>query len=172
LEESAPESSRRLRERESKPLILTGHGLSLRVDKGCLLVRDGNTHYPSERREWRFFNGALDIPPAFVVIDGSGDITLDAIDWLAGQGVSLVRLRWDGQFTSIITSGGHAASASNVHWQQTTRDSPRARLAFGVDLIRQKARNSLLTLEEYTYHAHPLGKEPIRTLQREPNGWR
>src|SRR5580704_6092652 len=50
-------SPRRLREREKHPLILTGHGLSLRVDKGCLLVRDGLTHYPAERREWRFFSG-------------------------------------------------------------------------------------------------------------------
>ena len=59
IAESAPQFSRRIREREQRPLILTGHGLSLRGDKGSLLVRDGYTHFPQKQREWRFFNGAL-----------------------------------------------------------------------------------------------------------------
>jgi CRISP-associated protein Cas1 len=149
IAESEPKIPRRAREREAAPLVLTGHGLSLRVDKGCLLVRDGNTHYPADRREWRFFNASLDIPPALVVLDGSGNITLDAIDWLARHRVPLIRIRWDGQFASIITSGGQAASASKVHWQQQTRDSPRARLAFATDLVRRKAQNTLVTLDGF-----------------------
>jgi len=119
------------------------------VDKGSLLVRDGYTHFPQKQREWRFFNGALDIPPAFAVTDGSGDITMDAIDWLARHRVPLIRIRWDGQFSSIVTSGGQAASPSKVSWQQKTRENPRARLAFATDLIFQKARNTLGTLDEY-----------------------
>jgi CRISP-associated protein Cas1 len=149
LKESEPKTSRRPRDREQRPLILTGHGLALRVDKGSLVVQDGNTHYPVERRGWRFFNGALDIPPAFVVLDGSGNITLDAIDWLARHRTPLIRIRWDGQFASIVTSGGQAASPEKVDWQQRTRANPRARLAFAVDLIRQKARNSLATLDGF-----------------------
>ena len=146
IAESEPKFPRRVREREATPLVLTGHGLLLRVDKGCLLVRDGNTHYPAEQREWRFFNAALDIPPAFVVLDGSGNITLDAIDWLARHRVPLIRVRWDGIFASIVTSGGQAASADKVDWQQRTRCEPRARLAFAIELIRQKAQNTLVTL--------------------------
>jgi CRISPR-associated protein Cas1 len=149
IAESNPKFPRRAREREQHPVILTGHGLSLRVDKGCLLVQDGYTHYPAEKREWRFFNAALDIPPAFIVIDGSGNITMDAIDWLARHRVPLIRLRWDGQFASILTSGGQAASAGKVDWQQRTRSNPRARLAFAIDLIRQKAQNSLATLDGF-----------------------
>jgi CRISPR-associated protein Cas1 len=147
ITESEPKFPRRVREREANPLVLTGHGLSLRVDKGCLLVRDGNTHYPARPREWRFFNGALDIPPAFVVIDGSGNITMDAIDWLARHRVPLIRIRWDGQFA--VTSGGQAASADKVDWQQRTRSNPRARLTFAAEIVRQKARNTLTTLEGY-----------------------
>ena len=147
IAESAPKFSRRVREREQRPLILTGHGLSLRVDKGSLLVRDGYTHFPQTKREWRFFNGALDIPPAFVVIDGSGDITMNAIDWMASHRVPLIRIRWDGQFSSIVTSGGQAADPSKIYWQQKTRENPRARLAFATNIIRQKAANTLATME-------------------------
>jgi len=148
LKEAQAQPTRRFREREQFPLSLTGHGISLRVDKGSLLVRDGNTHHPAERREWRFFNASLDIPPALVVLDGSGNITLDAIDWLARHRVPLIRLRWDGRFASIITAGGQAASAEKVDWQQRTRGNPRARLAFATDIVRQKAHNTLTTLEE------------------------
>lgn len=162
--ECEPKRSRRLREREAAPLVLTGHGLSLRVNKGSLLVRDGYTHYTARAREWRFFNAALDIPPAFLVIDGSGDITLDAIDWLARHRVPLIRIRWDGQFASIVTSGGQAASATKVHWQQMTRKNPRARLAFAVTLIRRKAQNTLATLDGYLPRS-PLWDRACRNIE-------
>lgn len=149
LRQSEPKISRRIRDREASALILTGHGLSLRVQKGSLLVRDGNTHFPAKQRVWRFFPGALDVPPSIVVLDGSGDITLDAIDWLATQRIPLIRLRWNGRFASVLSSGGQAADAIKVDWQQRTRDKPQARLDFAVNLIRQKAENSLQTLDQY-----------------------
>ena len=149
ISESEPKVSRRRREREKNPLILTGHGLSIRIDKDCLLVRDGNTHYPSDRREWRFFNGELDIPPALIVIDGSGEITMDAIDWLATQNVPLIRLRWDGQFASVVTAGGQAASTEKVRWQEKTRFTPKLRVSFGLELLKQKAHNTLVTMDNY-----------------------
>ena len=141
ISESEPKVSRRRREREKTPLILTGHGLSIRVDKDCLLVRDGNTHYPSARRRWRFFNGELDIPPALIVIDGSGEITLDAIDWLATQEVPLIRLRWDGQFASVITAGGQAASTEKIRWQEKTRFTPKLRVSFGLELLTRQSQD-------------------------------
>ncbi|MCG8085688.1 MAG: CRISPR-associated endonuclease Cas1 [Candidatus Thiodiazotropha taylori] len=147
--ESEPSSIRRRREREKNPLILTGHGLSLRVEKGSLSIRDGNTHYPAEQRHWRFFNGGLDIPPAIVIIDGSGEITLGAMDWLARQSVQLIRLRWDGQFSSVLSSGGQAASIENILWQHETRKNPELRAEFGLKLLIEKARNTLATMEEY-----------------------
>jgi CRISPR-associated protein Cas1 len=165
LEESAPKFSRRLRERESNPLILTGHGLSLRVEKGCLLIRDGNTHYPAAQREWRFFNSALDIPPAFVVLDGSGDISMDAIDWIGRHKIPLIRVRWDGQFASIVSSGGQAASPDKVRWQQETRTSPRARLEFGIEIVRHKARNTLQTLEGGYLPPGPLRDWACRNIE-------
>lgn len=149
LYQSSHTSKRRKREREKNPLILTGHGLSLRVEKGSLSIRDGNSHYPAEQRHWRFFNGGLDIPPAIVIIDGSGEITLDAMDWLARQSVQLIRLRWDGQFGSVLSSGGQAASIEKIQWQHETRKNPELRAEFGLKLLIKKARNTLTTMEEY-----------------------
>jgi CRISPR-associated endonuclease Cas1 len=178
IKDADPKTIRHVRDREGASLVLTGHGLSMQVDQGSLVVRDGHTHFPTRPRMWRFFPAALDVPPAIVVLDGSGNITLDAIDWLATQGIPLIRLRWNGRFASVLTSGGQAASASKVHWQQTTRDNPRARLKFSVDLIRQKATNSLQTLQEFlppsplrdqacaklAYRARQLERNPPKTF--------
>jgi CRISPR-associated protein Cas1 len=169
ISESEPKIPRHIRDPEAGSLILTGHGVSIRVEKGSLFVRDGNTHFPAEQRTWRFFPGSLAVPPAIVILDGSGNVSLDAIDWLAAQRVPLIRLRWNGSFASVLTSGGQAASTSKVQWQQKTRDDPRARLAFAVGFIREKADNSLRTLEGY------LPKSALRdraaraqTLRRQP----
>jgi CRISP-associated protein Cas1 len=149
IAESEPKISRRLKDHEATSLVLIGHGLSLSVEKGSLLVQDGNTHYPAKPRAWRFFPGALHVPPSIVVLDGSGNITLDAIDWLAIQRIPLIRLRWNGLFASVLSSGGQAADPSKVKWQQETRDNPNARLSFAVNLIRKKAENSLQTLDQF-----------------------
>ena len=149
LEQSKCKAPRRRREPETSALTLTGHGLSIRVDKGSLLVRDGYTHHPADRREWRFFCGALDLPAALVVLDGSGEITMDAIDWLATQRVPLIRLRWDGQFTTVVGAGGQAASTEKVRWQEDTRLNPRKRLEFALGLIREKAWATVGTMNEH-----------------------
>ncbi len=92
----AGKPKRKRREKETQPLILNGHGLSISVDKGILIIGGGYTHYPAEKREWRFFKGELTIPPRIVrewrffkgeltipprivIVDGAGNITLDAL---------------------------------------------------------------------------------------------
>lgn len=140
---------RKRRQRQIAPLVLTGNGLSVRVDRGSLWIKDGLTHYPQERREYRFFPGGLDNPPRIVVVDGSGQITLDALDWLAEQDIPLIRLRWDGAFASVVTTGGQAADQEKVRWQYETRHNPEARLAFAYPLITKKARNTLETLDGF-----------------------
>src|SRR5260221_4021701 len=71
---------RKLRERRKHPLILCGHGVSLRVDGGTLLIRNGLTHYPQQREELRFFKGDPAIPPRLIMLDGSGCVSFDVLD--------------------------------------------------------------------------------------------
>ncbi len=140
---------RKRREREPSPLVLTGQGLSMRVDKGALVIRDGNTHYPAQVREWRFFKGAIDLPPRIVVIDGSGNITLDAIDWMGEQSIPLIRLRWDGHVTSIMHGTGYAADPARVAWQLETRTDEAARIRFATPLITRKIKETLINLKQH-----------------------
>jgi CRISPR-associated endonuclease Cas1 len=139
---------RATREREANPLILSGHGVSLRIDGGSLLIRNGFTHYPQKREEHRFFRGDLSLPPRIVILDGSGSISLDVLAWLAEQHVALIRIDWQGNVQSLLSSDGFAADRSKVAWQTATRDDCHSRIAFSIDLITQKIANSIETLEK------------------------
>lgn len=158
--EARPKRGRR--ERESSPLILTGHGLSIRVDKSCLLIRDGNTHYPAERSEWRFFRGALANPPRIIAVDGSGNVSLDALDWMAEQGIALIRIYYDGSQAMVMSASGFSANPEKVRWQLETRDSPKRKLAFAIETTGKKLKAALETLESYL----PESEKQISAIQK------
>ena len=145
LETGKPKRKRR--EKETRPLILNGHGLSVSVDKDRLIIRDGHTHYPAEQREWRFFKGELTLPPRIVIVDGSGNITLDALDWLAEQKVDLIRLNYDGRIVTMAGVGGYSADRQKVTWQIATRANESKRVEFAVPLIKGKIKETLFNLE-------------------------
>jgi CRISP-associated protein Cas1 len=80
-----------------KPLVLTGHGVRLRVDHGALLIRDGFTHYPQRAEERRFFRGERNLPSRIIVVDGSGALSFDVLSWLSEQNVRLFGLIGEGK---------------------------------------------------------------------------
>ena len=142
-------SKRKRRERPNEPLVLVGHGLSIKVDKGRLVIRDGATHFPSQTREFVYFKGSLELPLRIVVIDGSGAITFDAIDWLQEQNVPLIRIRFDGSQVSVMSPSGYSADQAKVAWQIETRDDPQKRLQFAIETTNQKLQASIVTVRDF-----------------------
>lgn len=134
------------RRREQRPLILCGHGISLRIEKGTLLIRDGFTHFPQERAEHRIFPGEPTRPTRIIVLDGSGSMTFDVIDWLREQDIALIRIDWRGSAT--VMSGGPGYTASGEGWKRQVAllADPKRRLAAGRNLIQRKLERSLETL--------------------------
>jgi CRISP-associated protein Cas1 len=138
--------TRKRRERSSEVLTLAGHGMSLRVDAGTLLIKNGLTHYTQKREEFRYFRGDLNRPARIILLDGSGSISFDVLDWLAEQDIPLIRISWTGEVVTVA-GPGYSADPKKVEWQRKTRAAPHERLAFSCELIRQKIENSLVTLE-------------------------
>lgn len=133
-------------ERRQEPLLLCGHGVSLRVDGGTLLIRNGLTPYPQQREEFRFFKGDPAIPLRIILLDGSGYISFEVLDWLAEQGVALIRINWNGEVFSVLAGSGFSADPAKVQWQVETRGDPAKRIAFATQLIAKKIANSIETL--------------------------
>lgn len=140
----SPERKGPPRRREHLPLVLSGHGMSLRVQHGALVVRGGFTHYPQRQEEWRFFPGDPKLPSRIVVVDGSGNISFDVLDWLSAQNLSLVRINWRGQVQSVLGQPTYSADLTKVELQREAKRSRAAQIASS--LIRAKIANSITTL--------------------------
>lgn len=126
-----------------RPLILTGHGVRLRVDQGCLLVKNGFTHFPQYAEERRFFPADRQKPARIVIIDGNGSITLDVLGWLTAHDIPLVRLDWRGNVTTVL-SNNYGPDHNLVRAQ--LRAQARA-LPIAISLIVHKLKNSIATLK-------------------------
>ncbi len=145
---SGTATRRKLRERRSEPLILCGHGVSLRVENGSPIVRDGFTRYPQRQATHRFFPGSRDVPERILLLDGSGTLSFDVLSWLSDQGVALARVKWTGEVATVASGNGFASDAAKVRWQNDTRSNQAERIAFAVDLIRRKLMHSADTLAQ------------------------
>lgn len=153
LADQRPDKRKR-RQKETRPLILAGHGISISVHRGTLLIQDGNTHYPGAKRTSRYFKGDLTIPPRIVLVDGSGNISLDALDWMAEQKIDLIRLKWDGRIVSVASATGYSADPKKLAWQLSTRQNASKRMAFAVSQITEKIKQTLFNLENLLPPSH------------------
>jgi CRISPR-associated endonuclease Cas1 len=139
---------RAVRERPRQPLVLSGHGVRLRIENGALTIRNGFTHYPQKQETYRFFKGELAIPERIIMLDGSGSISFDVLSWLAEQDVSLIRIDWRGEVICVASRSGYAANPYRVQWQRDTRADEIKRMEFSISKITAKIENSITTLEK------------------------
>jgi CRISP-associated protein Cas1 len=144
---TGPKDKRVRRHPRRDPLILAGHGVSLRVEAGTLLIRNGFTHYPQKRQTYRYFKGDADLPPRIIMLDGSGSVTFDVMTWLNEQKVPLVKIDWTGNVVTVVSGGGLATSRERLAWQTETRSNPRKRMEFCNALIARKIEGCIQTLE-------------------------
>jgi CRISP-associated protein Cas1 len=151
----AHSKDKRLRRRPSRdPLVLAGHGVSLRIEAGTLLIRSGFTHYPQKQKAYRYFKGDADLPPRIIMLDGSGSISFDVLTWLNEQKVPLVKIDWNGNAVTVISGDSFAANRERVACQTETRSDRRKRMEFCNALIARKIGGCMQTLEESLRHSH------------------
>ena len=129
------------------PLILSGHGVKIKVDRDTLVVQDGFTHHPQTRNECRFFRGDRNLPSRIIVLDGRGGLSFQALAWLSSQGVPLVQVDWQGNVVTVAGSDGRAADQKLVDAQRAAKENGRG-LQFAKQLIALKISNSIETLQE------------------------
>ena len=147
------------------PLILSGHGVRLRVDHGALVVTNGLTHYPQQRGEWRFFSGEWRLPSRIVLVDVDGGISIDALSWLAEREIPLVQINWDGEVRNIIGGSTGAVNSALAKRQLAARSDAR-RIRISRELIARKLANSIVTLSE-AFARSPRVDAAVDKLERE-----
>ncbi|MFZ4541594.1 MAG: CRISPR-associated endonuclease Cas1 [Rickettsiales bacterium] len=127
-----------------RPLVLSGHGIRLHIDRDTLLIKCGFTHYPQKAEQYRFFPQDRQLPSRIVILDGDGSITFDALEWLSQQQVPLVQISWRGEIASV---GGayYAAAPDLVKHQIEIRNSSEG-FEFSKWLIQKKIENCRATI--------------------------
>lgn len=140
-----PPTRSRAKQSLPDPLILTGHGVQFRIDHGTLVIRNGFTHYPQRREEWRFFPGDRTLPSRIILLDADGSISLQVVAWLARQAIPLVLLDWQGQVTSVMNGDGRGTDAVLLHEQLSAQCDGRG-LEIATRLIQAKIEGSMETL--------------------------
>lgn len=140
---------RKRRARNSTPLVLCGHGISIRVENGALVIRNGFTHYPQDQECHRYFPGSRQIPERILLLDGSGTLSFEVLSWLAEQNVALARVKWTGEVAVVASGTGYASDRTKVDWQVAQRDDEERRKAFSIDLVKQKLTASIDVLEHH-----------------------
>lgn len=148
-----------------QPLILSGHGVRLRVDHGALVVTNGLTHYPQQREEWRFFSGEWRLPSRIVLVDVDGGVSFDALSWIAEREIPLVQINWDGQVRNIIGESTGTVSFALAKRQIAVRSGER-RIRISCELIARKLANSVVTLSE-AFARSPKIDASVDKLERE-----
>lgn len=104
-----------------EPLILCGHGIQIRVDHNTLLIRNGFTHYPQKCETIRFFPGDANLPDRIIILDGSGGISFDALNWMSDQRIILVQLNWQGEVNNCGGEIGFCANPKLVEAQRAAK---------------------------------------------------
>lgn len=151
FKETSPKSLKFVRRAGVRqPLILTGHGVRLRVDKGALLVQDGFTHYPQRKETWRFFPGDWRLPSRIVAVDVDGGLSFAALAWLSEHNIPLIQINWRGEIINVVSANGEKAIPERLK-SQLIDINKNGGLNIALKLIREKITNSIDTLR----HAFP-----------------
>lgn len=132
--------------RDRQPLILSGHGVRLRVRHGALEIQDGFTHYPQRRKEWRLFPGDWRLPSCIVMVDGNGSLTFDVLAWLATQSIPLIQVNWRGEAVVVVGGSGYVADPKRVAVQLAAQGSESRRMVVNRWLVADKIARSAETL--------------------------
>jgi CRISP-associated protein Cas1 len=147
-------SGRRTRRAKApSALTLAGHGASLRIQGGALTIQNGFTHYPQTRETFRYFPGDLLLPKRIILLDGTGSISFDVLNWLSEQSVALIRIDWKGDIVCISGASGYSANPHKVRWQLETRETHSRRMEFCRSLIVRKIEASIATIEKVIPHS-------------------
>lgn len=127
-----------------RPLTVAGHGARLYVERGSLVVWGGFSHYPQVRETWRFWPGDQRRPSRLFLLDGSGSITFDALDWLAEQDVPLIRLDYRGK--CVATLGSYETNSDLQLRQLALVQDEQAALRSATRLVARKLATMLRVL--------------------------
>jgi CRISPR-associated endonuclease Cas1 len=117
----------------SRVCVADGYGITVSVERGHLVVRDGLGPCRRQRRFSRATHGLRRL----VVLGHSGQITFDALRWMAKAGVGYVQLTHDGE---VLASSGTGRDDARLRRAQALAAGSPVGLAICRTLLEAKLK--------------------------------
>jgi len=123
------------------PLLITGFGTSINIDKRKLIITN---KLKGTRLE--FFPHKISHDG--IIIDGhTGNITFEAMRWLSKHNINLTLLNWNGQLLANVMPEQPKSGKLRIKQYQKYLDS-KARFEIALKIVQSKVSNSLNLLEQ------------------------
>ncbi len=151
---------------DSTVLVADGYGISIRVNRGHLVISDGIGQHRRERRLPRIQRSIRRI----LVLGHTGTLSLDAVRWCADTGVTLLQVDTDGRVVAVTSRGPDDARLRRA--QALSADRPSGlhitRTLLGVKLGGQAAvADQHLRADTVAGNIRQLRDSPRRCRDRE-----
>jgi len=116
------------------PLILSGFGISIDVNKAHLTIKQRENIMEFEPHR---------IPYDSIIIDGHyGSISFEAMRWLSKHDVSIALLNWNGNLLSLTLSQETLNAKLKIK-QYEKYINPESRLYIAGQIVKQKVKSSI-----------------------------
>ena len=123
------------------PLLITGFGTSINVDKRKLIITNR-----LKGTKLEFFPHKISHDG--IIIDGhTGNITFEAMRWLSKHNINLTLLNWNGQLLANVMPEQPKSGKLRIKQYQKYLDS-EARFEIALKVVHTKVAHSLNLLEE------------------------
>ncbi len=120
------------------PLVLSGYGISMEVEKACLTIKDKDETIKFEPHR---------IPYDSIIIDGHyGAITFEALRWLAKHDVPILLMNWNGNLLSLISPKNENNGQLRIKQFEKYLDG-KERINIAEKIVMEKVKNSLNLLK-------------------------
>ena len=130
-------------------VVADGFGLSLTVDRGHLLIRDGIGKHRRERRLPRAQRAVRRI----VILGHTGHLTLEAVRWCHDTGIAILQLDTDG--TTLLTAARTGVDDPRLRRAQAAATSGTVGVAITHALLGAKLHGQS-TVADQLLHATPV----------------
>lgn len=128
-----------------KLLLLSGHGINLRVNGAKLHIKDGRYSVDKEPEEYVFKPKRIDVEN-IVIYGNSGNISLDAIKWLIKHNVQVSILSWEGKLLTTMLPP-ESVQVKTKFAQYHAFEDQNIRITVARKLLEAKFQKTQLVLE-------------------------
>lgn len=140
-----------------KPLLVSGFGTSIYVDKRRLVI-----HTKSNDRKLEFYPHQIDYDS--VIVDGhTGNISFEAIRWLMKHDIAIMMLNWNGNLLGVTLPQSPKAGSLRVLQYNKYLDQ-KARYEIAVKIVEQKISGSYNLLKELSRYYDVLDVKEIEKV--------